>query len=139
MLLTCSILNDTVCIESQDSLRNVALNSKVKIMKIVLANKNPRAGQEGDPVERQTYTIEEAAKILGICRAVAYRKGVLPTVKIAGRRLVPKRALERMLAETAEPSVTNRDEGTVGVRSEGARERCRFCLQRKEFENASTN
>ena len=52
-------------------------------------------------IERQTYTIEEAAKILGICRAVAYRKGVLPTVQIAGRRLVPKVALDRMLAETA--------------------------------------
>jgi hypothetical protein len=51
-------------------------------------------------VERQTYTIEEAAKILGICRAVAYRKGVLPTVQIAGRRLVPKAALDRMLAKT---------------------------------------
>jgi len=88
-------------------------------MKIVLANKNPRAGQEVSPVERQTYTIEEAAKILGICRAVAYRKGVLPTVKIAGRRLLPKRALERMLAETAEPSVTNRDEGTVGCTQRG--------------------
>lgn len=50
--------------------------------------------------ERQTYTIEEAAKILGICRAVAYRKGVLPTVKIAGRRLVPRAALDRMLAKT---------------------------------------
>jgi hypothetical protein len=49
---------------------------------------------------RQTYTVEEAAKILGICRAVAYLKGVSPTVRIAGRRLVPKRALERMLAET---------------------------------------
>ena len=53
------------------------------------------------PLERQTYTIEEAAKILGICRAVAYRKGVLPTVQIAGRRLVPKAALDRMLAKTA--------------------------------------
>jgi hypothetical protein len=53
------------------------------------------------PIERQTYTIEEAAKILGICRAVAYRKGVLPTVQIAGRRLVPKAALDRMLAKTA--------------------------------------
>jgi excisionase family DNA binding protein len=51
-------------------------------------------------VERQTYTIEEAAKILGISRAVAYRKGVLPTVQIAGRRLVPKAALERMLTKT---------------------------------------
>jgi hypothetical protein len=53
------------------------------------------------PPERQTYTIEEAAKILGICRAVAYRKGVLPTVQIAGRRLVPKVALDRMLSRTA--------------------------------------
>jgi hypothetical protein len=52
-------------------------------------------------LERQTYTIEQAAQILGICRAVAYRKGVLPTVQIAGRRLVPKVALERMLAKTA--------------------------------------
>jgi excisionase family DNA binding protein len=51
--------------------------------------------------ERQTYTIEEAAKILGICRAVAYRKGVLPTIRVGNRRLVPRRAIERMLAETA--------------------------------------
>ena len=58
------------------------------------------AGQSSR-LERQTYTIEEAAKILGICRTLAYRKGVLPTVRIAGRRLVPKQALERMLAETA--------------------------------------
>jgi Helix-turn-helix domain len=62
------------------------------------ADKKHIAGQEVMPVERQTYTIEEAAKILGICRTVAYRPGVLPTVRIAGRRLVPKRALERMLA-----------------------------------------
>jgi hypothetical protein len=51
--------------------------------------------------ERRTYTIEEAARILGICRTLAYRPGVLPTVKIAGRRLVPKQALERLLAKTA--------------------------------------
>jgi hypothetical protein len=57
-------------------------------------------------LERQTYTIEEAAKILGICRAVAYRKGVLPTVKVAGRRLVPRRAIERMLSETEEIAIS---------------------------------
>lgn len=56
---------------------------------------------QGASLERQTYTIEEAAKILGICRSLAYRQGVLPTVRVAGRRLVPKQALERMLAETA--------------------------------------
>ena len=50
--------------------------------------------------ERLTYTVEEAAEMLGISRALAYRRGVLPTVKIAGRRLVPKTALDRMLAKT---------------------------------------
>ena len=58
--------------------------------------------QDHKGIERQTYTIDEAAKILGICRAVAYRKGVLPTVRIAGRLLVPKRALDRMLSEASE-------------------------------------
>lgn len=70
-------------------------------MRPEVTEKNPTPGQDLSPLERQTYTIEEAAKILGICRAVAYRKGVLPTVRIAGRRLVPKRALQRMLDETA--------------------------------------
>jgi hypothetical protein len=68
-------------------------------MKPDLANKTPHAGQEVSPIERQTYTIEEARKILGICRALAYRPGVLPTVRVAGRLLVPKQALERMLSQ----------------------------------------
>ena len=59
--------------------------------------KNQLADQEVSPFERQTYTIAEAAKIIGVCRAVAYRKGVLPTVRIAGRLVVPKQALERLL------------------------------------------
>jgi Helix-turn-helix domain len=71
------------------------------MQRIPLENKAEKAQPVTPPLERQTYTIEEAAKILGICRAVAYRRGVLPTVKIAGRRLVPKVALDRMLAETA--------------------------------------
>jgi excisionase family DNA binding protein len=49
--------------------------------------------------ERQTYTIPEAARILGVSRAVAYRKGVLPTIRIGGRLLVPKQAIERLLGE----------------------------------------
>jgi excisionase family DNA binding protein len=69
-----------------------------------VAEENPQAQQKVSVLERQTYTIEEAAQILGVCRAVAYRKGVLPTVTIGGRRLVPRRALERML-----DSVTQRD------------------------------
>jgi excisionase family DNA binding protein len=59
------------------------------------------AGEQEVSVQRQTYTVEEAAKILGISRTVAYRRGVLPTVRVAGRLLVPRRALERLLTETA--------------------------------------
>ena len=67
-------------------------------MRLERSRRNPPAGRGVSAVERQTYTIEEAAKILGICRAVAYRKGVLPTIRIAGGRLIPRRALERLLA-----------------------------------------
>ena len=65
-------------------------------MSLKVADHNPNAEQNVSP-ERQTYTVKEAAKIVGICPAVAYRKGVLPTIKVAGRLLVPKHALERML------------------------------------------
>ena len=65
------------------------------------AKKENPVEKQGATLERQTYTIEEAAKILGICRTLAYREGVLPTVKIAGRRLVPKQALDRMLSGVA--------------------------------------
>jgi Helix-turn-helix domain len=71
-------------------------------MKSTLEDQKHLIEQEIRQVERQTYTVEQAAKILGICRTVAYRKGVLPTIRIAGRRLVPKQALERMLAEVCE-------------------------------------
>lgn len=52
-------------------------------------------------VERRTLTVEEAARYLGIGRSAAYaaaRSGELPTVRIGRRLLVPRHALERMLA-----------------------------------------
>jgi hypothetical protein len=82
------------------------LEFKINITHLTIRGKSMKATKAEDRpgpslrnVERQTYTIPEAAKILGICRALAYRKGVLPTVRIAGRRLVPKQALERMLSK----------------------------------------
>jgi hypothetical protein len=54
--------------------------------------------QSAKVAERQTYTVAEAASIVGISRALAYRRGVLPTIKVAGRRLVPRQALDRLLA-----------------------------------------
>jgi len=53
--------------------------------------------------ERLTLTVEEAAHLLGISRGLAYelaRSGRLPVVRLGRRLLVPKVALERMLAQT---------------------------------------
>jgi excisionase family DNA binding protein len=51
-------------------------------------------------IERLTYKIEEAGKLLGVGRNQAYlaaRSGEIPVIKIGKRLLVPKAALDRML------------------------------------------
>ena len=51
-------------------------------------------------VERQTFTVEEAARILGLGRNTAYvaaRRGELPTIRIGKRFIVPRAALEKLL------------------------------------------
>jgi excisionase family DNA binding protein len=56
--------------------------------------------------ERLTYTVEEAAKLLGLSRNTAYelaKIGELPTIRMGRRLLVPRAALHRMLG--SEPSV----------------------------------
>jgi excisionase family DNA binding protein len=55
-------------------------------------------------ITRRTYSIEEAAVILGLSRASAYnyaKSGVLPVIRLGKRLIVPAAALERML--TAPP------------------------------------
>ena len=57
-------------------------------------------GTAGDSV-RRTYSVEEAGRILGISRQAAYqyaRNGTLPVLKLGKRMLVPKVALEKLLA-----------------------------------------
>ena len=58
---------------------------------------SPPTGQD----ERLAFSVEEAAKKLGIGRTAAYlatQRGEIPTVRIGGRVLVPKAALDRLLA-----------------------------------------
>jgi excisionase family DNA binding protein len=54
-----------------------------------------------DDSERRTVTVEEAGRILGISRGSAYglaKAGELPTIRLGKRILVPKSAIERLLA-----------------------------------------
>jgi excisionase family DNA binding protein len=51
--------------------------------------------------ERATYTVAEAAALLGLSKNGAYAaaaKGNLPVIRIGGKILVSKPALDRMLA-----------------------------------------
>jgi excisionase family DNA binding protein len=50
--------------------------------------------------DRQTLTIEEAARKLGIGRNAAYdaaKRGEIPVIKIGRRLVVPRIALDRLL------------------------------------------
>jgi len=52
--------------------------------------------------QKLTLTVNEAAKMLGIGRQLAYDKvktGEIPVIKIGRRLLVPRSALEKLLAE----------------------------------------
>jgi excisionase family DNA binding protein len=54
--------------------------------------------------QRLTITIEEAGRLLGIGRNLAYAaaaSGELPTVRLGRRLLVPREALNRLLAGAA--------------------------------------
>jgi excisionase family DNA binding protein len=58
-------------------------------------------------VERRTLTVEEAGRWLGIGRSAAYaaaKRGDIPVISIGRRLVVPKDALERMLAGAGEGS-----------------------------------
>lgn len=48
----------------------------------------------------RTYSVETAARVLGISRALAYqlvREGVIPSVKLGRRVLIPQQALTALL------------------------------------------
>lgn len=52
--------------------------------------------------KKLTITVEEAARLLGISRGLAYemvRVGRIPSIRFGKRLLVPKAALEKMVNE----------------------------------------
>jgi excisionase family DNA binding protein len=62
---------------------------------------------QNDPGQAVVLTVEEAARFLRISRGSAYeaaRRGDLPTVRIGRRLLVPRVALDRLLAAPTTPT-----------------------------------
>ena len=50
--------------------------------------------------EPKTYSVDQAARLLGIGRSAAYEavtRGQLPSVRIGRRVLIPRAALDRLL------------------------------------------
>jgi excisionase family DNA binding protein len=63
----------------------------------------------GGHIERQTLTVEEAARVLGIGRSAAYlaaQRGDLPVIRIGRRYVVPRAALERLLDQEIAPGTS---------------------------------
>ena len=63
-------------------------------------------GDENPTFDREplTYTVTEAARLLGLSKNSAYaavHSGELPVVRIGRRMLVPKIAIERLLGLTS--------------------------------------
>jgi excisionase family DNA binding protein len=53
--------------------------------------------------EKRTYTVDETSAILGLGRASTYqavRDGSIPSLRIGGRILIPRRVLLDLLGET---------------------------------------
>lgn len=56
------------------------------------------------PVQRPTFTVAEAADMLGVSRGHAYelvRRGEIPSIRLGRRLVVPRRALEGLVGDLA--------------------------------------
>ena len=56
--------------------------------------------QKDPEAERATLSVVETASIMGVSKNVAYeavRRGEIPSIRLGGRILVPRAALERLL------------------------------------------
>lgn len=62
------------------------------------------------PDDRLTVSVEEAGKLLGISRGLAYElvaRGELPALRLGRRRVIPRAAIDVLIADAC---ATNHDE-----------------------------
>jgi excisionase family DNA binding protein len=63
---------------------------------------------EAAQIERQTLSVEEAGRVLGVGRSLAYelaRRGEIPAIRLGNRLVVPRTRLERLLRGASEAEV----------------------------------
>ena len=56
-----------------------------------------------EPMEPLVYNVETAGKLLNLSRATAYslvNQGIIPSIRFRKRILIPRKALEELLAST---------------------------------------
>ena len=66
-----------------------------------------RAGDEGRSISRQTFTVTEAAEIIGVGRSTFYelvKSGRVPSLRLGRRVVIPTQVIESMLTLQREPS-----------------------------------
>lgn len=62
-----------------------------------------------EPVESLVYDVPTAGKLLNLSRATAYSlaaQGIIPTIRFGKRLVVPRKALEELLASAGKPKET---------------------------------
>ncbi|MDP6495379.1 MAG: helix-turn-helix domain-containing protein [Dehalococcoidia bacterium] len=68
------------------------------------------------PYDKLTLTVTECARLLGISRGSAYegiRRGEIPYISVGRRILVPRAALEGMLAEAGDGKAKEMENGST--------------------------
>lgn len=61
-----------------------------------------------EDIQKLTYSVPEAARAIGISRSNAYdlvQRGLIPSVRLRGRVLVPRHAIEEWLARPTSQKV----------------------------------
>lgn len=57
-----------------------------------------------EPLSRRALSVDETARVMGLCRASVYRAiaaGKLKTIKLGARRLIPSEAIDALLRDGA--------------------------------------
>ncbi len=78
-----------------------------------------------EPLDRRTFTVREAAQVLGIGRDAAYaavQAGTIPSIRVGRRVVIPREAIGRILAQgrtlvPGPPTTESPRNGLVGVGS----------------------